>query len=115
MSLNAVGMEQGPQPSGLSSITGGIKDAFPAMLDLVTRVMNSLHELESRLDDIRCLKVPSFTTMLLLSIQALSSVLPLTSFWTASLAKMSGGRPLNKCHIKSQNIFPETLKCLNVP
>ena len=32
MSLNAVGMEQGPQPSGLSSMTGGIKEAFPAML-----------------------------------------------------------------------------------
>ena len=33
MSLNAVGMAQGPQPSGLSSIAGGIKDALPAMLD----------------------------------------------------------------------------------
>ena len=58
MSLNAVGMEQGPQPSGLSSITGGIKDAFPAMLNWYhvyyfceSHIM--LHEQESGLDYIR--------------------------------------------------------------
>ena len=28
-------MAQGPQPSGLSSITGGIKGALPAMLDIL--------------------------------------------------------------------------------
>lgn len=55
-------MAQGPQPSGLSWMTGGIKGALPAMLNFTNHLEGNfqviVNDLGIRLHSSRCTKVP---------------------------------------------------------